>query len=211
MLANAVIYLSFFPVIFFCAVLSLSIKEFKPVYGILACVLGLVALIPIEIIQFTINSNVNFTLASMQLLLKCLLVNGLVEETAKMAVLFALPAKKLNKASFFWCAALSGLALGCYELFIYLVLNLHFQNALLRFLTAVIIHTACSALSGLFVYSVKAKKFSPFPFICAILFHGIYDYFAGFPKNTVFFYFSFIVIIFALIECRAIYFDKPEE
>mgnify|MGYP002861099533 CR=1 FL=1 len=211
MLTNAVIYLCFFPMIFFCAVLCLAIKDFKANYGILACVLGLIALVPIEIIQFTVSSSIKFSTASMQLLLKCLVINGLIEEAAKMLVLFALPSKKLTKAVFFWCSALSGLALGCYELFIYLAMDLHFSNAVLRFLTAVIVHSSCAALCGLFVYSVKTKKITVLPFMCAVLFHGTYDYFAGFPKNTPFFYFSFIIILFSIIECRSIYFDKAED
>lgn len=211
MLTNAVIYLCFFPMIFFCAVLCLAMKDFKANYGILACILGLIALIPIEILQFTVTSSIKFSTASMHLLLKCLVINGLIEEAAKMLVLFLLPSKKLTKAAFFWCAALSGLSLGCYELFIYLAMDLHFSNAVLRFLTAVIIHTSCAALCGLFVYSVKTKKITILPFLCAVLFHGIYDYFAGFSRNTPFFYFSFIIILFAIIECRSIYFDRPEE
>lgn len=211
MLSNAIIYLSFFPLIFFCAVLAFTVKGFKSVYGIFACILGLLALIPIEILQFTISPKMNFTDVSMGLLLKCLVINGLIEETAKMIVLFALPSKKFSKACFFWYSALAGFALGCYELFIYLRLDLQIQNAILRFFTAVIIHSACSALSGLFVYSIKTKKISILPFICAVLFHGIYNYFAGFPKSTVFFYFSFLIILFALIECRSIYFYKEEE
>lgn len=75
----------------------------------------------------------------------------------------------------------------------------------IRMLTAVIIHAACAGLSGLFVYSIKNGSTKVLSFILAILLHGIYNYFAGFKMDSFFFWFSLVVVLVSIVECRIRY------
>ena len=77
--------------------------------------------------------------------------------------------------------------------------------------TAVVLHALCAGLSGIFVWSVKQKKRNILPYAFAVIFHGLYNYFAGFKMNVPFFYFSFAVLAFALIECRVRYVRLNEQ
>src|SRR5574344_1814122 len=141
--------------VFICFVLL--VPEFKTKWGLLACLLGLLAVIPIAAFQFLIDTYKLLPATSLGLvLLEALILNGLIEESLKMGLLFVMPAKKINLPSFFACALLAGLAVGCFESVIYLISG--YENISLRMVTAVIIHTACSGLSGLFVYSVHQNK-----------------------------------------------------
>ena len=94
---------------------------------------------------------------------------------------------------------LSGLALGCFESVIYLVSG--YENIGLRLVTAVMLHTACAGLGGIFVWSVKNKRTKVLPFIFAIILHGVYNYFAGFSTSIR--WFSIVIIVLAFIECRS--------
>lgn len=191
--------------IFICFVLL--VPEFKTKWGLLACLLGLLAVIPIAAFQFLIDTYKLLPATSLGLvLLEALILNGLIEESLKMGLLFIMPAKKINLPSFFACALLAGLAVGCFESVIYLISG--YENIGLRMVTAVVVHTSCSGLSGLFVYSVRRKSTHVMPFIYAVVLHGIYNYFAGF--TTAIRYFSIAVILFTLIECRIWYKNMSE-
>ena len=181
---------------------ALLVPEFKIRWGLLSCFLGLLAVIPIAAIQFILERIPFFEATSLGIvLLEALILNGLVEEAIKMGLLALLPAKKFELPAFFSYALLSGLAVGCFESVIYLISG--YENIGLRMITAVIIHTACAGLSGLFIYSIRTERKHIMPFVYAILFHGIYNYFEGF--TTAIHYFSIAVILFALIECRIWY------
>ena len=201
----AVVAACFIPLIALFICLKILIKEFKTLTGLIAILLGLLAVIPIAAIQFFI-SNSNFTAASLgAILLQAILFNGLIEESIKMAFIFLLPAKKTNPASFFSYSLLLGLSLACFETVIYLISG--FLKIELRILTAAIIHASCSGLAGLFVYTIK-KHIAPkqiMAFIIAVLLHGIYNYLAAFPKTSFIHYFSIPVIICAIVECRIHY------
>ena len=193
--------LNFIPLVLIFILVKIFNKDFSVFWGFLALLLGLLAVVPIALMQFLL-SKAGFirqeTLVSM--LLYDLILNGLVEECFKMLVLFILPAKKLNFKDFFICSVLCGLTLASFENLIYLIAGTeHFG---LRIFTSMIIHCCCAALSGVFVYSCKIKKVYFSPFIASFLIHGIYNYFAGYAMNTVFFYFSFLMIVFGLVECR---------
>ena len=185
------------------ACMLVLIKEFRFLSGVISILLGLFAVIPIAAIQFAIEYYHLVSVHSlMQVLLKSLLINGVVEETIKMLLLFFV-SKKLNLSAFCACALLSGLALGCFESMVYLVSGI--ERLGLRMLTAVVIHATCAGLSGLFVYSIKNESTKVLSFILAILLHGVYNYFAGFKMDSFFFWFSLVVVLVAVVECRIRY------
>ena len=140
-------------------------------------------------------------------LIKGLLINGIIEESAKMAFLFLLPAKKSKLSAFFSYAVLCGLTLGCLETLIYLIYGN--RSITLRLFTAVVMHTFCAGLSGLFVYCIKRrqeladKSLLWLPFALAVLFHGLYNYFAGIYGTL--HYFAYAVIAATILECKLRY------
>lgn len=192
----------FIPLIAFFICLAILIPGFKFSKGLFSCVLGLISVIPIAAIQFILDKNNLFSAATLgAVLLESLILNGLIEESIKMGLLFLIPHKDAELKDFFAYSLLCGLSVGCFESVIYLISG--YENIGLRMVTAVIIHVTCSGLSGLFVYSAKTKKIQCMPFLLSILIHGIYNYFAGFSSTLKFF--SIAVILFALIECRLRY------
>lgn len=186
----------------FCMVLL--IEEFKMRHAVFAAVAGLAAVVPIAAVQFLLECAGLISLHSLfSVLIKSLLINGAAEETVKMSFFFFLPYKKMRLKVFFACAVLSGLFLGCFETVLYIVAGTeHFE---LRLLTAVVIHASCAGLSGLFVYSVRNGRTKTYPFILAIVLHGVYNYFAGFKTGSFFFWFSIAVVFISVIECRLRY------
>jgi RsiW-degrading membrane proteinase PrsW (M82 family) len=224
----------FIPLIAIFVCMKLLLPSFKINYGLISCLLGLLAVIPIAAIQFFIENKNLFSVTTLgSVLLQAIVINGFVEETIKMSLLFILPSKT-ELPSFFSYSLLSGLAVACFESLIYLISG--YENIGLRMVTAVVIHTCCAGLSGLFVFSIRHKKTSAknssakkqpkletkskrtakkvtdsstpssiriIAYIFAVLLHGVYNYFAGF--NTGIKYFSIAAILFALIECRVQY------
>src|SRR5574344_447508 len=229
----ASVAICFIPLVAFFICVKLLVPQVKISWGLISCLLGLCAVIPIAAIQLFLDKIKFFTTTSLaSVLLQALVLNGLIEETIKMLLLFILPAKKIGLSeeprkylpAFFTYALLSGLSVASFESLIYVISG--YQNIGLRMATAVVIHTCCAGLSGLFVFSTHLKKMatskttsskkqsandtvslSPrlrvIAYIFAVLLHGVYNYFAGF--NTSIKYFSFAVILFALIECRVQY------
>ncbi len=192
------------PVLAALACLVVLVKEFKLSFGFIAVFGGLFAVVPIVAIQFFLEAFGLINAHSLfSVLIKSILVNGVVEETIKMAVFFLFPSKKMSMKVFFACAILSGLSLGCFETLIYIASGI--QNLELRLLTAVVIHSCCAGLSGLFVFNLKNGSLKIYPFVLAILLHGIYNYFAGFKMDTMFFWFSLVVVLVAVVECRIRY------
>ncbi len=188
--------LCFIPLVALYLCLALLVPGFKKLTGLWACVLGLLALIPAEIFLMFVGTELHYT-SLLRTLLNCVLL-ALIEESIKMLLLFLLPAKKTSLSVFFSYAVLCGMVLACFEAFVYLVQ----RNALWRY-SATLIHVFCSGLSGLFVYSVRKKNLHLTPFVFAVLFHGVYNYFAGIPDFR--HYFAFAVIVIAVLECRLRY------
>ncbi|MBO5607756.1 MAG: hypothetical protein J5930_07645 [Treponema sp.] len=195
-MSYAALALCFIPLLAVYVCMVLLVPGFKKIAGLWACALGLLSLVPIQFL-LTIVGNVVHQNSLVALLFKFLLLS-LIEETGKMALMFLLPEKKTPMGAFFAYAMLCGLSLGCFEAFVYLVS----QNALWRF-SATVIHSACAALSGLFVYAVRKKKIAILPFLFAVLFHGVYNYFTAFDDFR--HYFAFVVILIAVLECRLRY------
>lgn len=191
------------PLLAVLASMLILVKELKLGSGILSILLGLFAVVPIAAIQFAIEYYHLVSAKSLSAVLaKSILINGVVEETIKMLFLFFI-SRKLPLSAFFSCAVLSGLALGCFETLVYLVAGI--QHLELRMLTAVVIHVSCAGLSGIFVYSIKNKSVKVLPFVSAVLLHGIYNYFAGFKMDSIFFWFSLVVVLVSIVECRIRY------
>lgn len=198
----ASIAICFIPLIAVFICFAILIKKFKTSWGLLSCLLGLISIIPIAAVQLFLDKSQLIKVTSLgAVLLEDLVLNGIVEESIKMGLLFILPAKKTNLKTFFVYSILCGLSVGCFESLIYLISG--YENIGLRMITAVVIHLTCTGLCGLFVYSVRNKIVHVKPLIIAILFHGVYNYFAGFSSSIK--YFSYAVILFAIIECRLCY------
>ncbi len=194
----------FIPLVVFFVCFWILEKEFSPLHGLIAVLLGIVAVIPIAAIQFFAGGGALFTARTLvSILLSALVVNGLIEEAFKMLLLFALPAKRTRLKVFFFYAMLSGFALGCFESLLYLISGL--DSIGLRMVTAVVMHSLCAGLLGLFVFSVKRRVRSLLPFFMAVVLHGVYNYFAGFGTHSLFFYGSIVAILLAAIECRVRY------
>jgi len=204
----ASIAMTFIPLVTVYICFLLLGKDFNKVHGATACLCGLLALIPIELMLMIIHTWYPFVSEKLSgRLLKGLLINGIIEESAKMAFLFILPAKKSKLSAFFSYAVLCGLTLGCLETLIYLINGN--RSITLRLFTAVVMHTLCAGLSGLFVFCVKRrnelkeKSLLWLPFVLAILFHGLYNYFAGI--YGILHYFAYVVILATIFECKLRY------
>ncbi len=196
------ITLCFIPLVAMFICIAVLAKGFKIWKGLVSCILGLAAVVPIAVMQLFVGGL--FSAKNLLgILISAIIVNGLIEESIKMLFLFLLPAKNTRENLFFLYSMLSGLALGCCETLFYLISD--FDSLSLRMATAIIIHVVCGALGGLFVYGIKTKCFKISPFFFAVMLHGIYNYFAGFGQNSIYFYLSFAVILFGIIECRVQY------
>lgn len=194
--------LCFIPLVVLFISFCLLVPQYKTLHGLFACLLGLLCVAPIAVLQFVVESVPFFNATSLALLfLRAVVINGLIEETIKMLIMFLLPKKTVALPAFFANALLCGFALGCFESAIYVISGYHHIE--LRLFTAVVVHASCAALSGLFVFSLHAKRSKILPFVYAVFFHGVYNYFAGFSTNIK--WFSLVVIALSLLECRIQY------
>ena len=187
----------------------------------LAILLGLAIVFPISVIQYVVpTTNVFQNMPIVGTLLKSLIIYGLVEELFKTIVLVPVLSTKSIKEEYsaiqlLFLSFLLGLSLACFESLVYLFDRLQIANnkgaqllyhhIFLRIFTSDLIHMSCAGLCGLFViskrYNNNKSKIS-YLFL-AILLHGIYDFFAGFQNNLK--YFSYFVVLLAIIECRVKY------
>ena len=185
---------------------------------LIASLLALLAVLPITFLQFFaggIFSKANVTSANSAVLLflRVLLFNGIIEEGLKMAILLLIPRKALSFGNFFVASVLSGLCFGCFESVIYFLQHLQSANErgadliyyiiFARIFTSDLIHTLCSGLCGIFLWSCFIKKIDGMALVLAILTHALYDFFAGFTSNIR--WFSVIVILFLALEVRIHY------
>ena len=189
------IALSFIPLVAVYLCFALLVKDFKKLVGILSCLLGLLAFIPIMGIDLIKDKIIDGSQFSQ--LVKFLGL-ALVEEGVKMLLLFFIPSKKTAQGAFFAYSVLLGMTLGCFETLLYIAV----LHAKLRW-PAILVHAICAGLSGIFVYSVKKKNVLITSFIFAVLFHGVYNYLADFKdfRN----YFAYVVILIAMVECKLRY------
>ena len=212
--------LCFVPLLFaFC--LFTFVFKLKISHQLLAILLGLAIVFPISVIQYVVpTTNVFQNMPIVGTMLKSLIIYGLVEELFKTIVLVPVLSTKSIKEEYsalqlLFLSFLLGLSLACFESLVYLFDRLQIANnrgaqvlyylVFLRIFTTDLIHMACAGLCGLFViskrYNNNKSKIS-YLFL-AILLHGIYDFFAGFQNNLK--YFSFLVVLLAIIECRVKY------
>lgn len=212
--------LCFVPLLFaFC--LFTFVFKLKISHQLLAILLGLAIVFPISVIQYVVpTTNVFQNMPIVGTMLKSLIIYGLVEELFKTIVLVPVLSTKTVKEEYsalqmLFLSFLLGLSLACFESLVYLFDRLQIANnrgaqvlyhlVFLRIFTTDLIHMACAGLCGLFViskrYNNNKSKIS-YLFL-AILLHGIYDFFAGFQNNLK--YFSYFVVLLALIECRVKY------
>ena len=212
--------LCFVPLLFaFC--LFTFIFKLKISHQLLAILLGLAIVFPISVIQYVVpTTNVFQNMPIVGTMLKSLIIYGLVEELFKTIVLVPVLSTKSIKEEYsaiqlLFLSFLLGLSLACFESLVYLFDRLQIANnkgaqllyhhIFLRIFTSDLIHMSCAGLCGLFViskrYNNNKSKIS-YLFL-AILLHGIYDFFAGFQNNLK--YFSYLVVLLALIECRVKY------
>lgn len=212
----ALILLSFIPPIACFLLFSLLVPGQKIRYCLLSCIIGLITVIPTAFVQYFVLRKISVFDSNtvISLLITAVIFNGLIEETIKMLFMLILPQKKLTPTVFFTCSLLCGLTLGCFESLIYMINRMQgisiypetqtiYELLIKRMFTAVLIHTFCAGLSGLYIWMFKHKSNHIQPFIYAVLLHGIYNFFAGF--TSYFYYFAVIAILFAMLECRIWY------
>lgn len=210
----ATIILCFIPFITVFLLFKILISEITIVKELFACLVGLLALIPIAFIQFftgdffVVNNQMVFSI-----LIRAIFLYGIVEEGIKCCLLFIFPMKSINLKLVFVYSILAGLFLGSFESVVYVINSI--QNAssrsgevllnmiYLRTFTSLVIHSLCAGLLGLFVFSVKRKVYFWRALIYAILIHGLYDFFAIMPGALNIF--SYVIIILLGLECRINY------
>jgi len=192
----------FVPALVLSAILLLTVKNLQVWHVLVSFAAGILAIVPIAVLQYVVFKLPIFNTNTLgALLVTAFIFNGLIEETIKMAWICVLPGKKMSCGTFLAAAIIVGFACGTFEVVVYL-LNGERQVGL-RFLTAVLIHTFCAGLSGLYVWSYKQKTPLLRPFIMAILLHGVYNFFAA--RSGGFQWFSFVTVAYAAIRVRFSY------
>jgi len=199
----ATIGICFVPLILLTAVLLAVCKKLTVGSALISILSGLAAIIPIAVIQFLLLSLPIFKSTKIvSVFLTAVLFNGLIEETIKMLMLMIIPGKKKDAVTFTICALIAGFSIGTFETVVYMLMY-GTNSIILRYATAVLIHTFCAGLSGLYVWSFKQKQQYLRPFISAVFIHGLYNFFAGFifPLKA----FSFVTIVYAAVRLKFSY------
>lgn len=193
-------------------------SHMKIINELLAVLFGLFAVLPISFLQFYIGSFSFFTSNNwITQLLHIILFNGLIEELFKALALAFFPSRKITLGNFFLCALLCGMSLACFESAIYFLQELQqahafgaqliYRQIFMRMFTADIVHMLCAGLGGLFIWSVKHHKIAPLAIICAVLLHGLYDFFALYDTLRIF---SIVAILLMAVQCRLSYLTQVE-
>ena len=207
----AMVGLSFLPLVIFLTIFRLAVSGFKVWYGLVATLVGLFSLVPIVIVQYflLLQLPVFTDNTLMEMFLTVMVFNGLIEETVKMFTLVLLPHRKPGFSAFLAMTFMCGLALGCFETIIYLFSGYH--NIETRTLTAVLMHSFCAILSGIYVWTWRhpveradgGRAPMVMPFVLATILHGVYNFFAGIDGWL--YWFSIVAIVMAALECRIWY------
>ncbi len=211
----ALIGLAFVPLAAFFILFKLFVSGMKFRFLFISCLMGLFAILPAAFVQLYFRDVKIFNVNTMfNVLVTSILLWGLIEEIVKMFFLNFIGTKNKELHVYFICCLMAGLTFGTLESVVYLINHidtaqetLGVSQAILflcrRMFSAVLIHTACAGLSGLFIWKMRNKKFSPGPLFFAVILHGIYNFFAAF--NGAFNYFSYVAIAMAILECRIYY------
>ena len=213
----APIILCFVPFVTMFALFAILVPGISVAKQFIASLAGLLALVPITIVQFAIPGMRLFEQSkAIHILLYSIVFLGLVEEIFKALLLFLVGGKGESPSRWLCYSLLAGMIFGCFESVIYffqdiqnighgVTLNLIY----LRMFTAVLVHTLCAGLGGFTVYYCKNFRLNVWPLLNAVLIHGLYDYFVSF--NTPVKYFSAIVILSVAIKCRVCFLQIAEE
>ncbi len=214
----APIILCFVPFVTTFLLFTILVPKISVVKESIASLAGLLALIPIVLVQFFIpGMNLFGQSRAISILLYSVIFLGLVEEVFKALMLFIVGSKGCWLKHWFCYSLLAGLIFGSFESVIYfrqsleLITNRIVPISLIyqRMFTAVLIHTVCSGLGGLTVFYKKNIRRNLSPLFSAIIIHGLYDYFVSIDTPVK--YFAGIVILFAIMECRVHYIRAREE
>gem|GEM_PF-622263 len=193
------------------AILVPGISISREFLGMLA---GLVAFVPIVILQFFFFGRLQkFMQTNLFLsIIHSLIFFGLIEEGVKATSLLILKSRGESLRNFFAYSILAGMTLGCFESVVYLLATFGTRSQVssgflrmifLRMTTSLAIHTLCAGLGGLCIFYSKNIRRNFSPLVFAILIHGIYDFFAAFDSPLK--YFSVALILLAALECRIFY------
>lgn len=217
----ALIGLAFVPLAAFFIIFKLFVSGMKFRFLFLSCLIGLLAILPAAFVQLYFRDAKIFNVNTMfNVLVTSILLWGLTEEFVKMFFLNFIGVKNKELHVYFVCCLMAGLTFGTLESVVYLINHIDTAQETLgvseaigflcrRMVSAVLIHTACAGLSGLFIWKYRNKNFGPGPFIFAVILHGIYNFFAAF--NGTFYYFSYVAIAMAILECRIYYKEITEK
>jgi RsiW-degrading membrane proteinase PrsW (M82 family) len=181
--------------------MAILVEGFSVRRGIFSVLLGILCVAPILLLlEFFDSFPSAKSLAG--IFFRSVVISGLIEESAKALTMISIPYRKNTLKTFFCYAVLTGASLGCFETLIY---SVGYEKFEFRILTAVVLHASCAGLSGIFVWSAKGGRAKIFCFVLAVVLHGIYNYFAGFRRGSFFFWFSFVVVLISVVECRIRY------
>lgn len=205
--------LCFIPLIAVILLFTFGFK-LKFLHQLIACILGLIAVLPISFIQFFISELPSISsYPIVNTLVKSLFMYGFIEEVFKMLFCLPVPHKKHSQLEFLLLIFVMGISLGCFESAVYFFDHLqmaHSRGAELlygqigvRIFTSDIIHMCCTGLCGMFIWSSRQKKARISCLITPILLHGIYDFFAGFSNGLR--WFSVVVVLMSIVQCRIQY------
>lgn len=213
----APILLCFVPFVTMFALFAILVPNFSVPKGLVASLAGLLALVPITIVQFAIPGMRLFEQSkAIHILLYSIVFLGLVEETFKALLLFLVGGKGESPSRWLCYSLLAGMIFGSFESVIYFLRDI--QNIghgvtlnliYLRMFTALLAHTLCAGLGGWTIYYHKNLRLNFWPLLNAVLIHGLYDYFVSFDSSVRFF--CVIVILSAAIKNRVCFLQIAEE
>ena len=196
----ASVALSLIPAIAIFLSILFFIKEFKYFFAIFCCFAGALAFTCNKILLLAASALFPETINTLIFFLECLIAAGILQEGLKTLFLFIFPVKNIKLLDYMAYSALCGLSAGSVEMFLYIRLLNVFKWSFLAFY---IIQSMCAMLDGLTVYSYNKKKKQILPFIFAVLFHGMYNYFTSFADFRS--YFAIFVALLAVIEVKLRY------
>lgn len=205
--------LCFVPLIAALLIFTFGFK-LKFSHQLFACLLGLIAVLPISFLQFFIPDLPLFESSPvLRTLLKSIFLYGCIEEIIKMIGCIPLPRKNHSQLEFLFLSFVMGISLGCFESAVYFFDHLQIANnrgaqllygqIAVRIFTSDIIHMMCTGICSMFIWSCHKKQTKISFLLIAILLHGIYDFFAGFSNGLR--WFSIIVVLMSIAECRIKY------
>ena len=209
---SATLAVCFVPLLAIYLCMLIIVPKFNFGIGMWSCFWGIFvsAILGLIVVLFE-QTSIFIASSSKVFFIKCLLFAGLFTELLKALALSLIPSKKTSLPAFISYSALCGMTVGC--AFCFYILRIQgFQSSskgvVLNLIVSCSVHILCAMLDGLAIYSLKNKCFRILPFLFAVLFGGMYNYFKGF--NDFRSWFSLAVASFALLEVRLRYVSLKE-